>query len=47
MTKVNEELDEEAIAILIEYQKKHGLSTRGKALNHLIKDYHRKSQLFR
>jgi hypothetical protein len=47
MTKLNEELDDEAMPILIAFQKSRNLSTRGKALNGLIKDYGAKCQLFR
>ena len=47
MTKINEDLGDPAMAVLIAFQKSHGLSTRGKALNALLIDYGRKSQLFR
>lgn len=47
MTKINEDLCDEADAVLWAYQKRHKLSTRGKALNALLIDYGKKSQLFR
>jgi hypothetical protein len=47
MTKINEELDDESDNILWDFQKSHGLSTRGKALNALLKDYARKGQLWK
>ena len=47
MTKINEELCDEADSVLWAYQKQHRLSTRGKALNALLKEYGAKSQLFR
>lgn len=47
MTKINEELCDEADTVLWSYQVRHKLSTRGKALNALLKEYGAKSQLFR
>jgi hypothetical protein len=47
MTKVNEDLGDPAMGVLIAFQKSHNLSTRGKALNALLVDYGQKSQLFR
>lgn len=46
MTKINEELDDEADAILWAFQKVHKL-TRGKGLNALIKDYNKGRQIFK
>ena len=47
MTKINEDLCDEADAVLWDYQKRHKLSTRGKALNALLQEYGQKSRLFR
>lgn len=47
MTKINEDLCDEADAVLWAYQKRHKHSTRGKALNALLQEYGQKSQLFR
>ena len=47
MTKINEELSPDADDVLRAYQKRHKMSTRGKALNALLQEYGQKSQLFR